>query len=204
VSNGSIAAASSRIALRTRHPRRLIPRGPEQATGITLREGWRLGMASRRQRVTPREYKLFLTRPQKFTVALPVIMFVLFPVLFLGIVGSQDFPAEDAPPFFPWFPFAFFLLFAAFYLLRILTLPYRITVTRDAQLLFKSVLRSQSVRARDVLSIEPRQINLQAGVSGYLLKHREGKVRFPGQFTDQYRLLYELKEANPSVELKGC
>jgi hypothetical protein len=24
------------------------------------------------------------------------------------------------------------------------------------------------------------------------------------QFTDQYRLLYELKEANPAVELKGC
>ena len=154
--------------------------------------------------MTPRDYKLFLTRSQKLVVVLPVIMLALFAVIFLGIVGSERFPTEHEPPFFPWFPFGIFGLAAVFYLSRILTLPYRITVTRDAQLQFESVLRSQSVRAKDVLSIEPRQLNLQAGVSGYLLKHREGKVRFPGQFTDQYRLLYELKEANPSVELKGC
>lgn len=154
--------------------------------------------------MTPREYKLFLTRSQKLVVVLPVIMLVLFSVFFIGFVGSHRFPDEHEPPFFPWFPFGIFGLFAVFYLLRILTLPYRITVTRDAQLQFKSVLRLQSVRARDVLSIEPRQLSVQAGVSGYLLKHREGKVRFPGQFTDQYRLLYELKETNPAVELKGC
>jgi hypothetical protein len=154
--------------------------------------------------VTPREYKLFLTRSQKLAVVLPAITTVLVAVVFLVAFSAERFTQENEPLFFPWLPLVIFAVFAGFYVLRILTLPYRITVTRDAQLLFKSVVRSQSVRVRDVLSIEPRHLNIQAGVSGYLLRHRGGKLRFPGQFTDQYRLLYELKEANPAVELKGC
>lgn len=31
-----------------------------------------------------------------------------------------------------------------------------------------------------------------------------GGVRFPGQFTGQHALLYELKQANPKVKLTGC
>lgn len=154
--------------------------------------------------MTPREYKLFLTRSQKLAVVLPAIVFVLVAVVFLVAFSAKRFPQGSEPPFFPWFPLVIFAAFAGFYLSRILTLPYQITVTRDAQLVFKSVVRSRSVKVRDVLSIEPYHLNIQAGVSGYLLKHREGKLRFPGQFTDQYRLLYELKEANPAVELKGC
>lgn len=154
--------------------------------------------------MTAREYRLFLTRSQKLVIVMPAIMLVLVGVVFAVVFSAQRFPQDDASPLFNWLPFVFVAIFVGLYLSSILTLPYQITVTRDAQLVFKSVIRSRSVRARDVLSIEPRQLNIQAGISGYLLRHREGKFRFPGQFTDQYRLLYELKEANPAVELKGC
>lgn len=154
--------------------------------------------------MTAREYKLFLTRSQKFQVVLPVIMFTLIPVVFIIAFSSQRFPQDDVPPFFPAFPFGLFAIFAALYLWSVLSLPYRITVMRDRQLVFKSVLRSRSVRVSDVLSIQPRALNIQAGLSGYVLKHRDGKIRFPGQFTDQYLLLYELKQENGALELKGC
>jgi hypothetical protein len=154
--------------------------------------------------VTPREYKLFLTRSQKLVIVLPAVMMVLVAVVVTVVLSAKRFPQDDASPLFDWFPIVFVAIFVGLYLSNILTLPYQITVTRDAQLVFKSVIRSRSVKARDVLAIEPRQLNIQAGISGYVLKHREGKFRFPGQFTDQYRLLYELKEANPAVELKGC
>lgn len=154
--------------------------------------------------MTPREYSLLLTWSQKFAVGLPLIMFTLIPVVFLFAFNSTRFPQEDLPPFFPLFPFGFVLIFAALYAGSVLSLPYRITVTRDRQLVFKSILRSRSVRVADLLSIEPRNLKIQAGLSGYLLKHRDGKIRFPGQFTGQYLLLYELKQANPSLDLKGC
>lgn len=154
--------------------------------------------------MTPREYSLFLTRSQKFAIGLPLVMLLLIPVVFLFAFSSAQFRQDDAPPFFPLFPFGLFLIFAVLYASSVLYLPYRITVTRDRQIVFKSVLRSRSVRVADVFSIEPRNLNIQAGLSGYLLKHRDGKIRFPGQFTGQYLLLYELKQANPSLDLKGC
>jgi hypothetical protein len=86
----------------------------------------------------------------------------------------------------------------------VLSLPYRITVTPERQLVFKSVVSSRRVQVSEVLSVEPRSLHIQAGVSGYILKHQNGKLTFPGQFTDQYMLLYELKQANPQVEVRGC
>ncbi|HEY7642344.1 MAG TPA: hypothetical protein VH814_21600 [Steroidobacteraceae bacterium] len=93
--------------------------------------------------MTPRDYKLFLTRLQKFTLVFPAIMLTAFPIIFLFAFNSS-------------------------------------------------------------LSIEPRHHNTQAALSGYLLRHSDGKIRFPGQFTDQYLLRYELKQEKPDVELKGC
>lgn len=157
--------------------------------------------------MTPRQYDLLLTRSQKFVIGLPLLMFIVFPLMFLAVFTSQGFEAklgDDLPPFFPVFPFGFFLGFAAFYLWTVLSLPYRISVTHDRQLAFKSVLRSRSVPVSDLLSIEPRSLSIQAGISGYVLKHRHGSIRFPGQFTGQYILLYELKQANPALDIKGC
>jgi hypothetical protein len=157
--------------------------------------------------VTPADYKLLLTRSQKLAVGMPLVMFILFPLGFLFLFfspGFEEFSADNQPPFFPAFPLVFFLGFAAFYAWTVLSLPYQISVTRDRKLVFKSLMRSRSVKVSELISIEPRSLSIQAGLSGYLLKHRNGSIRFPGQFTGQYLLLYELKQANPALEIKGC
>jgi hypothetical protein len=157
--------------------------------------------------MTPRQYDLFLTRSQKLAVGLPLLIFTVMPLLFLVVFNSADFqkvPESDSPPFFPAVPLLFFLAFAAFYAWSVLSLPYRISVTRDRQIVFKSIVKSRSVRISELLSIEPRSLHIQAGVSGYILKHQSGNIRFPGQFTEQYMLLYELKQTNPRLDIKGC
>lgn len=157
--------------------------------------------------MTAREYTLLLTRTQKLAIWMPLVMFTLIPFIFLSLFyadKARGNTPENVPPFFPLLPLGAFFAVALYFAWSVLTLPRKISVTRDRQLVFKSTLRSRSVRVADVLSIEPRSLNIQVGLSGYLLKYRDGKLRFPGQFTGQYQLLYELKQANPSVDLKGC
>jgi hypothetical protein len=151
--------------------------------------------------VTPRQYDLFLTGTQKFAVGMPLLILILFPMFFLLLFNA---PGPPDAPLFRFVPLLFLVVFFGIYASATLSLPYRITVTRDRQLVFKSVLRTQSVRVADLLSIEPKHLNVQAGVSGYALEHRGGKIRFPGQFTDQYLLVHELKQANPALKTKGC
>jgi hypothetical protein len=151
--------------------------------------------------MTPRQYELFLTGMQKFALGMPLLIFAVFPVFFWVISSAKGPPNA---PFFTFAPLLLVVVFFGVYAATVLKLPYRITVTRDRQLVFKSVLRTQTVRVSDLLSIEPKNLNVQAGVSGYVLEHRNGKIRFPGQFTDQYLLLYELKQANPALKTKGC
>jgi hypothetical protein len=138
---------------------------------------------------------------QKLAVGLPLVFMIVFPVLFLSLFRAPGF---DMPPFNRYVPLLMLVAFFGYYVATTLFLPYRISVTRDRQLVFKSVLRMQTVRVSDLVSIEPKQLNVQAGLSGYMLEHRGGKIRFPGQFTDQYLLLYELKQANPALATKGC
>jgi len=160
-------------------------------------------------RVTPRQYHLLLTRSQKFAVVAPLVMFTVMPVVFILVFSSAEFataanPSDVPPPLFPLFPFIFFLAFAAFYAWSVASLPYRITTTSDQELQFKSLINVRSARVSDLLLIEPRGLYVQAGVSGYVLQHRAGKIRFPGQFSDLYVLLGELKKANPELEIRGC
>jgi hypothetical protein len=157
--------------------------------------------------MTARQYDLFLTGWQKLAVALPLVMFITIPLAVWVAFSSADFKAAsapDVPPFFPVLPLLFFLAFGLSYAWSVLSLPYRISVTHDRQLVFRSILRSRSVRVSEVLSIAPRSLHIQAGVSGYILKHQNGKLIFPGQFTEQYMLLHELKQANPKVDVRGC
>lgn len=157
--------------------------------------------------MTARQYHLFLTRSQKLAVGFPLVMFTVIPLGFLVVISSADLrgiPGNDFPPFFPWFPLLFFVGFGAFYAWSVLSLPYRISVTHDRQVVFKSIMRSRTVRISELLSIEPCSLNIQAGLSGYKLKHQGGKIRFPGQFTGRFMLLYELKQANPRLDIKGC
>jgi hypothetical protein len=39
---------------------------------------------------------------------------------------------------------------------------------------------------------------------GHELRHRGGKIVYPGQITGMYILLNELKRANPALEIRGC
>lgn len=157
--------------------------------------------------MTPRQYKLFLTRSQKAAVVIPIVMFTILPVIFIVVFAFAPIPeARDGrlPPYFPWFPFGFFFLIAAVFAWSLLSLPFEITVTHDKKLVFRSFLKSTTVRPGDVTSIEPRSIRMNLGISGYQLTHLNGKVLYPGQFSGMYLLLAELKQANPSMEIKGC
>jgi hypothetical protein len=133
-------------------------------------------------------------------------MFTIMPLVFIFAFSFTDVAAAANPPpqHFPLFPLIFFLGFAAFYAWSVASLPYRITVTSDQQLQFKSLISVRSALVSDLLSIEPRGLYVQAGVSGYVLQHRTGKIRFPGQFSGLYVLLGELKKANPELEIRGC
>jgi len=157
--------------------------------------------------MTTREYKLMLTRSQQFAVVLPFIVFTVMPFIFMSVFASEGMkvsPEKELPPFFPYFPGLFFFVGAVFYGWTVGSLPHTISVTYDKRLVFKAFLRTRTVNISELISIEPRTLRIQAGISGYLLTHLNGKILFPGQFTGQYLLLYELKQANPSLELKGC
>src|SRR5881394_1661508 len=132
--------------------------------------------------MTPRQYKLLLTRTQKFALAAPLVVFILMPFLFLfmftfGPLAGQSH-TENLPPFFPWFPFVFFLAFAAYFGWWILSLPHEITVTHDRMLVFRSVLRSRPVRPTDITLIEPKSIRMNLGISGYQLTYLNGKILY--------------------------
>ena len=122
-------------------------------------------------------------------------------VLINFLIGNIRVPRDD--PFF-MLPFVVPLGIVAFYGWFLMSIPYRIAVDGNRQVTFKSFLKSRSVSAYDMLSIEPGGGYMTNGFSWLVVKCREGNIRFFAQFTDQYLLLYELKQANPGLELKGC
>lgn len=158
--------------------------------------------------MTPRQYKLFLSRSQKLMLIAPIAAFLVMPLLFLsvlyqGVIPTGRHPAE-IPAFFPWIPIVIFPAAAAWFIWLLLTTPREIIVGADGKLVFKSVLGLREVKPADVISIEPKTLQLQIGMSGYQLRHVNGKIVYPGQFTGMHQLLAELKQANPAVEIKGC
>jgi len=155
--------------------------------------------------MTPRQYKLFLTRSQKFALGAPAVILLVMPIVafFVFTLGTAA-QRTALPPFFPWFPFGIFIPLAGYFGWLILTMPREITVTHDKKLVFRSPLRSTTVRPTDITMIEPKTIRMNIGLSGYQLTHLNGKVLYPGQFTGMYLLLAELKQVNPSMEIKGC
>lgn len=158
--------------------------------------------------MTPRRYELFLTRSQKLMLVVPIVGLTVLPLVFFVLFFQGAFPNSrhpaEIPAFFPWFPFGMFFVMAGWLIWVMLSTPREIIVTADKKLVFKSVLRSREVRPAEVISIEPKTLRLQVGMSGYQLKYLNGKIVYPGQFTGMYQLLAELKQANPSVEIEGC
>ncbi len=156
-------------------------------------------------RMTPRQCDLLLTASQKFVAIAPIVLFLLFPVIAYVVFANIDLPgAKPLPRDFPWILLGFLAVMALLFVWTLTSIPYRLTVTHDQQLEFKSMRNVRRVRVGNVLSIKPRSLHIQANVSGYELVHREGKIRFPGQFTGLHAVLYELKLSNPSVQITGC
>jgi hypothetical protein len=152
--------------------------------------------------ITPATYDLLLLRRQKLFLAVPALMFTLFPLLPFVVFSFDQVPPENRPPL--GFVFVFWL-FAVPFVATILTLPYRLTATPLGNLVFKSLATTRSVAVQDILSIEPASFFFsQVPLSTYSLKHRNGKIRFAGQFTGMHRLLVELAKANPAISIKGC
>lgn len=106
--------------------------------------------------MTPRQYDLFLTRTQKFAVGMPLLMLILLPLFFLLLFNA---PGPPEAPLFRFVPLLFLIIFFGLYASATLYLPYRISVTRDRQLVFKSVLRTQAVRVGDLSLHELKQAN---------------------------------------------
>lgn len=158
--------------------------------------------------MTPRKYELVLTRSQRWSLYAPAAMFMVMPVLVLVLLQLTPEASEfrdNAPPFFPWFPFGVFVLWGMVWISPAVTLPRTIFVSSGDVLRFTSPLRTVEIRAADVLSVEPSSLRwAQVPLTTYLLKHRHGRLRFPGQFTGQHQLISELKQKYPIVELKGC
>jgi hypothetical protein len=157
-------------------------------------------------RVTPARYELLLTRSQKLAVVLPFILVLVVPVLFylaFSNLPPRVGPGREMPEYMAFIPVPIVLAAGAFLFWIIGRLPYRITVTLEQQLVFKSLLTERTVSIADLVSIEPGSLNTQAQISGYVLKHRDGSIKFPGQFTGMYILLGELKQANPALEIRG-
>jgi hypothetical protein len=158
--------------------------------------------------MTPRQYKIYLTGSQKLVLVIPMVTFLIIPIVFLFVFSSgADFHgqgSDEVPPFLPWIPFVFFFLMAGLFAWTLLTLPHEISVGADKMIVFKSFLRTYRVRPTDIISIEPRSLRMNAGMTGYQLTHLNGKILYPGQFTGMYLLLAELKQANPAIDIKGC
>jgi hypothetical protein len=154
-------------------------------------------------RLTPTRYDLHLTGMQKFALMMPLIVFAFMLMVYFSIQANAVARGVDIhAPF--WFPIAIVLLIAISFLLSVGRLPYRITVTQAQQLEFKSLITVRSVPVADVVAIRPANLFSNIGISGYVLVHRGGKIRYPGQFTGMYMLLHELKQANPALEIRGC
>ncbi len=156
-------------------------------------------------RITPRQCDLVLTSSQKFAAIAPIVVFLGFPIIAFVVFSNIDAPGGKLmPPYFPWPPLVLFALLAVVFAWTMASVPYRLTVTHDQQLEFKSFRTTSRVRAANVLSIKPRTLYIQANLSGYELQHRDGKIRFPGQLTGLHAVLYEMKVANPSLQISGC
>lgn len=148
--------------------------------------------------MTPREYKLHLTKQQKLGLLLPAVMFTIFPVL---IYFTFPLGPGEQPDYFPFFAWAFAAI--AWYVL--LTLPYRLNVQSDGTLEFVGLLRRRRVSVHDIVSIAPSGMGLVVSyIQEFRLTHKNGKFGFVNQFTGMHELLSEVRRANPHVELIGC
>lgn len=138
-----------------------------------------------------RVYPLYLPGFLKVVVFFMLAAFTLFGVLM--VFGIFPEPQSRMVGLL-WFGVVGALWF------KVLTLPYRIEVGPDGGITFVSLLRRFQLWPSAVESIKPTGGRL----GFFVLKHREGRIQFVGQFDGFHEFLFALKNANPGVELRGC
>jgi len=82
----------------------------------------------------------------------------------------------------------------------VLTIPHTIIVSESGQVVFKSALRMRRTTFREINSIKP----YGAQIGFFQIQTNTGKIRLINQVDGFHDFVSRLKEANPTVELKGC
>ena len=97
--------------------------------------------------MTPREYKLYLPWFNKIQIILGITFSICLPLTLLVFSFFQMGP--------PIYVAIFTFIFGAFPLYFILSIPYRIAVQVNQEIVFISLLGKQAVHASDILSVRP-------------------------------------------------
>lgn len=127
-------------------------------------------------------------------------------LFFLGLVGALAlggllWSLTDDSPAVPPFPvFLAVLVVIAINFGVLAGIAREIRLEDEGYLELVAPLRTTRVSVPDILSIGPSEA-MQGKV--YVLKHRDGKVRFDPKLDGMHELIAELKRRNPGIELRG-
>jgi hypothetical protein len=127
-------------------------------------------------------------------------------LMFLGVFGIAAlaglvWSAADSAPAVPPFPvFLAILVAVAINFWMIGGIAKEIRLEDEGYVELVALLRTTRVSVPDIVSIVPSEA-MQGKV--FVLKHRDGKVRFDPRLDGMHELIGELKRRNPGIELRG-
>lgn len=135
-------------------------------------------------------------RPRNAFVPL-ILIGVLDLGALVGLAWSLGRGLEGDPPF-PVFLVIFAALSLNLWLLG--TVALEIRLEDDGHVELVAPFRRVRIPVLEILSITPS--DMMQG-KAFVLKHRDGQLRFDPKLTGMHELVSELKARNPSIELRG-
>lgn len=135
-------------------------------------------------------------RPRNSRVPL-ILLSVLGLAAIAGLVWSSTSDFSTAPPF-PVFLVA--LLIIGINLWIIAGTAVEVRLEDEGHVEFVAPFRTTRIAVLNILSIAP-----SGAMKGalFVLKHRDGKVRFDPKLNRMHELITELKRQNPGIDLRG-
>jgi hypothetical protein len=139
-----------------------------------------------------------------YRIARPVLVFT-YSILVLMTLGGAVFIAlflyTGKPEGLPGLLFVIFwtgaLSWTWYAYLRI---PFEITVDETGRVLFRSLIRQESLDTADILSIKAPMFS-----PGFVdVRHRGGTIHMMSRMDGFHDLIGVLKSKNPAIEVKGC
>jgi hypothetical protein len=129
------------------------------------------------------------------------LTFILLTVLGLGAIAGLVWSGTSrfgpAPPF-PVFLVA--LLIIGINLWLITGIAVEVRLGDDGHVEFVAPLRTTRIAVLNILSIVPSTA-MKGAI--FILRHRDGKVRFDPKLNGMHELITELERQNPGIELRG-